>query len=51
MKKYLVLRTCSAFSAYELEKKLNEGYSIITVNPIGDSLEYVLKKADIKQEF
>lgn len=44
MENYLILRTYSNLSTYELEKKLSEGYSIVTVNPVGDMLEYVLKK-------
>lgn len=44
MEKYLICRTHSSIGTYELEKKLNEGYSVVTVNPIDNMLEYVLKK-------
>lgn len=46
MKDYIVKRTSLVehFSRSELEECLNDGYSIVTVNSFGNTLEYVLEK-------
>lgn len=46
MKDYIVKRTSLTeyCSRSELEDYLNDGYSIVTVNSFGNSLEYVLEK-------
>ena len=45
MAKYLVLRERKDYITNGLENALNSGYSIVTVNSIGDGcLQYVLKK-------